>query len=101
MKIVVPLTSHQERRDGYPWCVAIKPNQRNGLGKKSTADAAQIKCVSIERFVKRIGVVSSAALDGVLQSIQESLLIHPRNLTSDGPLLYNWTIMKFAVRRYE
>ena len=69
MKIVVPLTSHHEKHDGYPWCVTIKPNQRNGLGKISTADAFQIKCVSIERFVKRIGVVSAAALDDVVAAV--------------------------------
>ena len=69
MKIVVPFTTYRDKHDRFPWCVSVKPNQRNGLDNKSTADTFQIKSVSMERFVRRIGVVSSATLDDVVAAV--------------------------------
>jgi mRNA interferase MazF len=42
----------------YSWMVGLKPGPRNGLKKESSADAAQVKSFSTERFIKKLGVLS-------------------------------------------
>ncbi len=47
-RIIIPLTGYKLSHDKYPWCVPLTKNSRNGLSKDSTADAFQIKCVSMD-----------------------------------------------------
>ena len=53
LRIVVPLTGYKDKHDKYPWCVPLTKNARNGLSKDSTAEAFQIKCVSLQRFIRQ------------------------------------------------
>lgn len=69
LRIVVPLTEYKQKHDGFPWCVPLRKNKRNGLSKDSTADAFQVKSVSIERFTQKQGTVSSAALSDVTSAL--------------------------------
>ncbi len=41
----------------------------NGLKKESTVDASQIKSFSVERFKRRLGSLTSAELDSVLEAV--------------------------------
>ena len=45
--------------------IKIIPNQINGLIKDSTADCFQIRSVSQERFIKKLGKVSENILDDI------------------------------------
>lgn len=69
LRIVVPLTGYQQKHDNFPWCVPLRKNNRNGLSKDSTADAFQVKSVSIKRFIRKQGAVSSAALTDVVAAL--------------------------------
>jgi mRNA interferase MazF len=69
LRIVVPLTGYQEKHGKFPWCVPITKNNRNGLSKDSTADAFQIKCVSLERFTSRIGTLSAGTVDAITSAV--------------------------------
>lgn len=69
LRIIVPLTGYQEKHAKFPWCVPIMKNSRNGLSKDSTADAFQIKCVSVERFESRIGMLSAATVDEITSAV--------------------------------
>ncbi len=55
---MVPLTGRKDKHARYPWCVVIAPDGKNGLDKQSAADAAQIRAVSVERCVRKLGIVS-------------------------------------------
>lgn len=57
LKIIVPITDWKDRYEIAPWMVKISPNNRNGLAKVSSADCFQVRSLSEERFVKKIGSV--------------------------------------------
>jgi mRNA interferase MazF len=57
LKIVVPLIGHKEIHNDKSWLVVVNPNELNGLSKVSTADTLNMRSVSDERIIKKIGVV--------------------------------------------
>ena len=63
LKVVVPIT--EAVRSIRDWHVPIHPSKGNGLSKQSIADCFQVKSISKERFVKRLGALSSAEIDEV------------------------------------
>jgi mRNA interferase MazF len=65
LHIIVPITEWKPAFSTYPWFEKLTPNQRNGLSKESGADALQIKSVSRERFVKKIGSLPRPALQSI------------------------------------
>src|SRR5262245_52753269 len=58
LEIVVPLTEWKPLYANWSWFVPIPAISTNGLNKDSGADAFQVKSVSHDRFVRRLGVVS-------------------------------------------
>ena len=70
LRIIVPLTDWKERYAVAPWMIAIAPNAQNGLAKPSAADAFQIRSVSQERFVQRIGALDSDKIGQILKAIR-------------------------------
>ena len=69
LRIIIPLTGYKQSHDKYPWCVPLTKNSRNGLSKDSTADAFQIKCVSLDRFIHRMGAVSADTIKQVAEAV--------------------------------
>ena len=63
LKVVVPIT--EAARLVRDWHVSIYPSKENGLSKKSVADCFQIKSISNERFVKRLGILSTREMEQV------------------------------------
>ncbi|MBW6537788.1 MAG: type II toxin-antitoxin system PemK/MazF family toxin [Mariniphaga sp.] len=58
LKIIVPVTDWKEKFDIAPWMIRIEPTPINGLKKLSSADCFQVRSVSENRFVKKLGTVS-------------------------------------------
>ena len=56
LKVIVPITDWKERYEIAPWMVKIEPDNVNGLTKDSSADCFQVRSVSEERFVRKIGI---------------------------------------------
>ncbi len=71
LKVIVPVTDWKERYEEVVWMTKIESNEENGLTKDSAADAFQVRSVSQERFIKRLGVIS----DDLLEEITEALAI--------------------------
>jgi mRNA interferase MazF len=69
LRMVVPLTDWKSQYSNFPWFVAIPADSSNGLSKDSGADAFQTKSVSLTRFVRSMGTVTSAQLDDVASAI--------------------------------
>ncbi|MEP7037733.1 MAG: type II toxin-antitoxin system PemK/MazF family toxin [Acidobacteriota bacterium] len=69
LKIVVPITDWKDRYENAVWMTKIKPNKENGLSKTSSADAFQVRSVSQERFVEKIGNVSEETLEEITESL--------------------------------
>jgi mRNA interferase MazF len=70
LRVIVPLTDWKDRYVIAPWMVHIQPDESNGLSKPSAADAFQIRSVSRERLVSRVGQISETHLQDILKAIQ-------------------------------
>ncbi len=69
LRVIVPLTDWKERYAKAAWMTRVAPSQTNGLRKTSAADAFQIRSVSTQRFVGRLGKLE----DETLENIQKAL----------------------------
>jgi len=56
LKIVVPITNASGKP--HPWHVLLQPSLKNGLTKQSVADCFQIKSISDNRMLDKIGSLS-------------------------------------------
>jgi mRNA interferase MazF len=71
LKVIVPLTDWKVRYTAAPWMVKLDPSKKNKLTKASSADCFQVRSLSEQRFVKKIGIVDA----DVLEKIKEGLAI--------------------------
>lgn len=70
VRIVTPITAWKASRDEQnPFKVYIQPTQNNGLIKECAADSYQIKTVSLERFISKLGSVSEGKTDEVAEAV--------------------------------
>ena len=75
LKVIVPLTDWKERYSIAPWMVKISPDTYNNLTKHSAADCFQIRSVSEERLIKKIGIVEIEVMAKIRQSLSLVLSI--------------------------
>ncbi len=73
LKIIVPLTEWKDRYSNAAWMVRIDPDDHNGLSKSSAADGLQVRSVSIQRLVKRVGLLTPAQVAQIVQAVQNVL----------------------------
>ncbi|MBM4425343.1 MAG: type II toxin-antitoxin system PemK/MazF family toxin [Chloroflexi bacterium] len=76
LRVIVPVTDWKDRYAIAPWMVKLEPDAENGLHKPSAADAFQVRSVSQERFVNRIGQVSESSLGEIAGALAVVLSIH-------------------------
>lgn len=69
LRIVVPLTDWQPGFAAWPWFVPVPASVASGLKKDSDADAFQVKSVSENRFVQRIGALTNDQLDEIASAV--------------------------------
>ncbi len=75
LKVIIPLIGHKESHNSKSWLVPIVPSLQNGLGKKSTADALNIRSVSDTRMIKKIGVVDDIIYEQLICAMRVVLNI--------------------------
>lgn len=63
LKIVIPITDTLKNKQA--WHVYLGPTKKNKLIKPCVADCFQVKSISQERFIKKIGVLSELELEEV------------------------------------
>jgi mRNA interferase MazF len=73
LKVVVPLTDWKDRYSSAPWMVRLDPDEQNGLRKSSAADALQIRSISEQRLVKRLGVIPALQVAQIVQAMMHVL----------------------------
>lgn len=69
LKIIVPLTDWKDRYSIAPWMVKITPDKQNNLTKDSSADCFQIRSLSQERCVKKLGNVDNDTMDRIRSAL--------------------------------
>lgn len=75
LKIIVPLTDWKERYEIAPWMVYLKPDTINNISRESAADCFQIRSISEERFIRKIGRISSSNLEEIKEALSKVLTI--------------------------
>lgn len=75
LKIIVPITDWKDRYDIAPWMVKIIPDRINGLTKNSSADCFQVRSVSQERFMRKIGQTHQSTMDDIKVGLAKVLSI--------------------------
>lgn len=70
LRVIVPVTDWKDRYGVAPWMVRIEPTPANGLTKTSAADCFQIRSISTNRLVRKIGEVTAEEMKRIVQCIQ-------------------------------
>jgi mRNA interferase MazF len=61
LRIVIPITSWQDKFCDRPFMVKLEANLSNGLDRNSAGNVLQVCSLSTERFVRRLGIVAHRA----------------------------------------
>ncbi|MGI0481144.1 type II toxin-antitoxin system PemK/MazF family toxin [Geminocystis sp. CENA526] len=69
LKLIAPITDWKKHFSQNPWHVQIVPNSINNLTKISAVDTIQLRGVDIQRFQKKIGVISEEEMQKIAISI--------------------------------
>ena len=77
LKVIVPITDWKDRYAQAPWMVWLEPSPESGLSKTSTADAFQVRSVSEQRFVSRLGSLPPEAMDAIGNALKIVLKLQP------------------------
>ena len=56
-----------------PWMVKIDPTAANGLSKPSAADCFQIRSLSQERLIKKLGDIDRVTLNEIKEAVSKVL----------------------------
>lgn len=70
LRVVVPITDWKDHYSVASWMVRIEPTPANGLAKTSAADCFQIRSVSTNRLVRKIGQVAAEGMEQIVEGIR-------------------------------
>ncbi len=62
LKLVAPITDLKERYHRVPWMIILTPDSLNNLAKPSALDLFQVRCLSEERLIRKIGEITPPEL---------------------------------------
>ncbi|WP_373541990.1 type II toxin-antitoxin system PemK/MazF family toxin [Chamaesiphon sp.] len=69
LKIAIPVTSWQDKFRERPFMVRIDANPDNRLDRDSAGNILQVRSLSTDRFVKRLGQMSTEVLQELLSGL--------------------------------
>jgi mRNA interferase MazF len=73
LKVIVPITDWKDHYETAPWFVKISPDQTNGLAKQSAVDCFQVRSLSQDRFIKKIGTIDGQTSEGIKEALRKVL----------------------------
>jgi len=78
LKIIVPLTDWKEHYALTVWMIKVAPDKHNNLTKTSAADCFQIRSVSRDRFIKKLGTINQVQLTLIQDALASVLSIQSK-----------------------
>jgi mRNA interferase MazF len=75
--IIVPITGWQPSFASLAWFYNIVPTSKNGLSKESGADSLQLRSVSRERFIRKIGILDAEQLEEIAYCVALCIGLKP------------------------
>lgn len=79
LAVVVPVTAWKPYWEGNAFFLTLAPQAHHGLTKKSVVDCYQIRALSHDRFLGRLGELSSAEIEAVKRALSLILDIEARH----------------------
>ncbi|MCX6903401.1 MAG: type II toxin-antitoxin system PemK/MazF family toxin [Verrucomicrobia bacterium] len=73
LRVIVAITDWKDRYAQAPWMVRLESSPENGLSKTSAADAFQVRSVSEQRFVRRLGSLPPAVMEAIGNALKSVL----------------------------
>ncbi len=73
--VIVPITKWDERYSNAAWHIPIINSSTIGLTKKSSADTLQVRFLSKERFIDKLGVLTKDDMERVGEGLKIVLLL--------------------------
>jgi mRNA interferase MazF len=75
--IIVSITGWKSSFASSIWFYKIVPMKKNGLIKESSADSLQLRSVSRERFIKKIGQLDAEQLEEIAYRVALCIGLRP------------------------
>jgi mRNA interferase MazF len=69
LKVIVPITGWNDAFTEVPWMVRLDPSPENQLTKTSAADTFQIRSVSQQRLIRKLGRVDAMVMRSITQAL--------------------------------
>lgn len=69
LRLVAPITEWKLQFSNNIWHVKIVPDSNNGLSKDSAVDTLQLRGLSTDRFVRRLGYIPSMVMEEIAAAI--------------------------------
>jgi mRNA interferase MazF len=69
IRIVVPITSWQPKFENRPFMVRIPATSESGLSRDSAGNTLQIRSMSIERFIHKLGEIPAEVMKELLAAL--------------------------------
>ncbi len=69
IKLIAPITDWKEYYAGNIWHVKIEPDSTNSLTKVSAVDVLQLRCMDVQRFIRKIGECSMPIMEEIATAI--------------------------------
>ncbi|MBM4295021.1 MAG: type II toxin-antitoxin system PemK/MazF family toxin [Deltaproteobacteria bacterium] len=60
LKVIVPVTAWKDHYQVPPWLVRLEPDEADGLDKPSAADPFQVRSLSQQGLVRKLGQIADA-----------------------------------------
>lgn len=76
LKVIVPITDWKDRYEDVVWMTKLEPSAENGLSKTSAADSFQVRSLSQDRFVEKLGEISNKDLNEIAEALAIVLKIY-------------------------
>lgn len=73
LRVIVPITDWKSQYAVAVWMVELTPNAVNNLSKVSAADCFQVRSVSTQRLIRKIGEVSFEDIGRIELSLSKVL----------------------------
>jgi mRNA interferase MazF len=69
LRIIIPITTWQDKFDSRPFMVKLPATAANGLNRDSAANVLQVRSLSTQRFVKFLGQLEPNLLAEILAGL--------------------------------
>lgn len=73
LKVIVPITDWKSHYSVASWIVKIEPQNSIGLIKTSSADCFQVRSLSQERLIKKLGYIENDILTDIKEALKKVL----------------------------